>query len=68
MVSYNIGSGWNIGSGFTFTTSINVISAGLTIFLDASSTNLNGQVAATLIYNRVFDRRRSIPDIFILPE
>ena len=38
MVSYNIGSGWNIGSGFTFTTSINVISAGLTIFLDASST------------------------------
>ena len=39
MVSYNIGSGWNIGSGFTFTTSINVVTTGLTLYLSASQSS-----------------------------
>lgn len=39
MVAFVIGSGWNIGSGFTFTTSINVVTTGLTLYLSASQSS-----------------------------
>ena len=39
MVAFVIGSGFNIGSGFTFTTSINVVTTGLTLYLSASQSS-----------------------------
>jgi Concanavalin A-like lectin/glucanases superfamily len=39
MVSYNIGSGFNIGSGWQFSQSLGVITTGLILYVDAGNTS-----------------------------